>query len=138
VRRRLTAVRKPVLVFTAIVLLSFGGLSAWSAYRLVLLDQLYDAVERGDPLAVRNALRRGADPNSSDPPGGPTPLMMAVEDDRCEVALDLIRHGARVDIVGKNGWTAADYVRSDDPRMAEVIREYWPRSAGPVKIHFLP
>jgi len=68
-----------------------------AAARWRLVDDLADAVERGDAQAVAALLRAGADPEARTELEGPTVLMRAAEAGNLDVVRALVEGGANVD-----------------------------------------
>ena len=75
------------------------------------LRPLDEAILLNSKGAVRMLLDHGADPNLADAVGA-TPLLTACSTGRAEIALLLLDHGADPWMVGVNGDTAADYLRT--------------------------
>ena len=67
-------------------------------------EQLIDAVNRGDAAAVEAALAAGADPNCGD--FGDAPLNACIEQGCIGILDVLLKHGADIDAIGANGFTA--------------------------------
>lgn len=79
---------------------------------------LDEAVLLDSKGAVRLLLDKGADPNAADAVGS-TPLITACSTGRAAIALVLLDHGADPWVVGVNGDTAADYLRTAPKRGGE-------------------
>jgi ankyrin repeat protein len=60
----------------------------------------------GKAEVLRTLLSAGARPDLTDPETGNTALMLAANRGFLDVVHLLLAHGARVDIVAKDGWTA--------------------------------
>jgi len=83
----------------------------------------------GDTAAVRELLRRGADPNLRDK-SGRTALMEAAYDGRAGIVRDLLAAGADPDAKDNNGDTArALFIKSGRGDVAGVL-DHWPRRPG--------
>jgi hypothetical protein len=72
---------------------------------------LHWAIMRGHPRAAQVLLECGANPNAEDGSGW-TPLKSAATQNRMDLCSLLIKHGAQVHLVTKDGKTAVDWAES--------------------------
>ena len=69
------------------------------------MTALHIAIEAGHRNAATLLMEKGADINLRDSSFGKTPLLKAIEHDREEIAQELLKRRAGVDLADKNGWT---------------------------------
>ncbi len=83
------------------------------------------ATQRGNAATVAALLRHGAVPDTNGGPHGFTPLLMAVQNNRPDIAVQLLAAGAQVDRAGAKGlfplMLAAMY---DHVEMAEILLQH--------------
>jgi ankyrin repeat protein len=70
------------------------------------LPPLHRAAMAGKSGVALALLAQGAAPNAIDPETGNTALMLAANRGFLDIVRLLLAHGAEVDIVAKDGWTA--------------------------------
>lgn len=95
-------------IIAACFVLALGGLwlgSRWKGERQSATDELLEAAAAPGDAAVREYLRRGADPNTRDERTGFTPLMVAATAGNLPAALALLHAGADVHARGRDGAT---------------------------------
>lgn len=121
-KRRLSTPLKLLIAATVMILLAVG------VYRLFIAfcgaGPLFDAAERGDTAKALKLLDSGINPDDTDEvERNRTPLMYAAARNDRILVRALITHGANVNARDNHGFSALDWVGSEDPERASQHKE---------------
>jgi hypothetical protein len=88
-------------------------------------SHLMRAAREGDPVAVRELLEAGCDPNARGGSQGLTPLIVSAANGHREVVELLLSHGASLEVADNSGMTPLmNAVLFDQPAVAQVLLDH--------------